>query len=411
MRFNTGNPIGPDGSSDPRDLFDTAATADLLINGPAANVLNRLGVPLKSWRSIMQQVTDYLIDQGYESTYLAYGAGVVVQRQTQLVQRSGELYRVTNASSIPLTLTGTWATDAPKLQAVGDAALRQALAASTGTNLIGRGAGTLEAALDAIEAENQTQRTDIDLNTAGRLEAGNLKRIFGNTLEPAVVDLHFGTLAGVGWAETSEPGGIVPHTVTGSTGNTTILDNVAGLFSGQLLCYLATDGTYYTAVIMFIGTLTVTLDRPLPAPVANGSFLYNFYRDDAHANIYGFNAVADDALLQLTGRLKRVEYEGKDGAIWTPVLGATLTSQTSGSYANPGSTAVGERAIAVTGSAVNGGAASAPVALVGGDYLTTVQMNPGNRTGGFSGSVAISIQENMADDSTFIIATSGTLLA
>ncbi|NOP02821.1 hypothetical protein, partial [Klebsiella pneumoniae] len=93
----------------------------LLLTGPLGEYLDRLGVPLKSWRGIMQQVTDYLIDQGYESIYLTYGAGVVVERQTQLVQRAGELYRVMNASDIPLTLTGTWATDAPKLQAVGDA--------------------------------------------------------------------------------------------------------------------------------------------------------------------------------------------------------------------------------------------------------------------------------------------------
>lgn len=45
---------------------------------------------------------------GYESTYLIYGAGVVVERQTQLVQRDGELYRVLDALDIPLTLTGDW---------------------------------------------------------------------------------------------------------------------------------------------------------------------------------------------------------------------------------------------------------------------------------------------------------------
>lgn len=136
MRFNTGNPIGPDGSSDPRDLYDTAGIADLLVNGPLGEYLSRLGVPLKSWRGIMQQVTDYLIAQSYESTYLVYGPGVVVQRQTQLVQRDGELYRVMNAADIPLTLTGTWATDAPKLQAVGDAALRAALLSTDGAGMV-----------------------------------------------------------------------------------------------------------------------------------------------------------------------------------------------------------------------------------------------------------------------------------
>lgn len=137
MRYNTGNPVGTDGSSDPRDLYDNASIIDLLLTGPLGEYLNRLGVPLKSWVGIMQQVTDYLIAQGYESVYLTYGAGVVVERQTQLVQRDGELYRVMNAADIPLTLTGTWATDAPKLQAVGDAALRQALAAPDGSSSVG----------------------------------------------------------------------------------------------------------------------------------------------------------------------------------------------------------------------------------------------------------------------------------
>lgn len=156
MRYNTGNPVEPDGSSDPRDLYDTAAIADLLVNGDAAEVLSRLGVPLKSWRGLMQQVADFLIAQGYESDYLTYGAGIVVQRQTQLVQRAGELYRVLNASDIPLTLTGTWATDSPKLLAVGDAALRQALAVVAGAGMIGfseggtYGAGTVGAALKSL---------------------------------------------------------------------------------------------------------------------------------------------------------------------------------------------------------------------------------------------------------------------
>lgn len=42
-----------------------------------------------------------------------------------------------NAADVPLTLTGTWATDAPKLQAVGDAALRAALATSSGASMVG----------------------------------------------------------------------------------------------------------------------------------------------------------------------------------------------------------------------------------------------------------------------------------
>lgn len=397
MRYNTGNPVEPSGSSDPRDLYDTSAIADLLVNGPLGEYLSRLGVPLKSWRGIMQQVTDHLIAQGYESVFLAYAAGVVVQRQTQLVQKDGELYRVKFSADIPLTLTGVWATDAAKLQAVGDVVLRQQLASSTGATKVGRGAGTVESALAAIESVNSTQNNQIQDNAAAIAAAGNVNRNFSNSLEPAVVDLHFGTLQGVGWTA-SEPGNIVAHTVTGSTTNTISLNNVTGIYSGQLVVYQATNGDYYPIVVKLIGTLTLTMALPLPAPVANGAQLYNFYRDDAHANTYGFYGVVDDSLRQLTSkRLQRVEYQAKDTAIWTPILGATLTTQTATSYVNPGAAAIGERGLLVASSTVDAGCISSPVALAGGDYVTNVVVNPGTRDGGFTGILDIGIEETTAE--------------
>lgn len=69
----------------------------------------------------------FMAGTGYESVYLSYGAGVILERQTQLVQRLGELYRAANIADLPLTLNGTWTIDAPKLIAVGDASLRQSL--------------------------------------------------------------------------------------------------------------------------------------------------------------------------------------------------------------------------------------------------------------------------------------------
>lgn len=138
MRYNTGNPVGTDGSSSPFDLHDNSGNIDVWANDRSRLTWpDRLGVDRKTFFGMEQQVTDFLINMSYESVYLVYGAGVVVERQTQLVQRDGELYRVMNAADIPLTLTGTWATDAPKLQAVGDAALRQALASQIGAGMIG----------------------------------------------------------------------------------------------------------------------------------------------------------------------------------------------------------------------------------------------------------------------------------
>lgn len=151
MRYNTGNPVGPDGSSSPFDLNDNSGILDVwMTDKEKLSAPDRLGVDRKTWAGIEKQVTDYLVASGYESNYLLYAAGVVVQRQTQLVQRGVDLYRVMNASDIPLTLTGTWATDAPKLQAVGDATLRQALAGENGTDNIGLRGGTVTTAFGKV---------------------------------------------------------------------------------------------------------------------------------------------------------------------------------------------------------------------------------------------------------------------
>jgi hypothetical protein len=156
--YFTGNPVG---STDPRDLYDNMENLDLLLLGSNHSYPDRLGVPRRSWQGILQQVTDYLIAQGYESVYLVYGAGVVVERQTQLVQRGGELYRVMNAADVPLTLSGDWATDAPKLQAVGDAALRQLLASPDGAERVGYKGATVGGALDGLSAYSRSKVLDL----------------------------------------------------------------------------------------------------------------------------------------------------------------------------------------------------------------------------------------------------------
>lgn len=174
MANNTGNPVEPNGSDDPRDLIDNAQIADKLVNSSDLTWPGRLGKVLKTWAGLMQQVTDYLIAQGYESVYLVYGAGVIVQRQTQLVQRDGELYRVMNASDVPLTLTGTWATDSPKLQAVGDVALRQVLASTAGAGLLGFNPASTYPA-NTVGADLKFLRTE-DLRVEGLVDRINVER-------------------------------------------------------------------------------------------------------------------------------------------------------------------------------------------------------------------------------------------
>ncbi|NNA48625.1 SGNH/GDSL hydrolase family protein [Pseudomonas lactis] len=150
MRYNTGNPVEPDGSSDPRDLYDNTKTIDKLVNGPELTWLGRLGKTLKTWAGMEKEFSDLIARSGYESIYVQYEAAAVVDRPTQLVQREGDLYRVTDQASLPLTLTGVWATDAPRLTAVGDASLRAALAEPDGASLVESVFGSLDSAIQTI---------------------------------------------------------------------------------------------------------------------------------------------------------------------------------------------------------------------------------------------------------------------
>lgn len=139
MTFNTGNPVG---SNDARDLSDNARNFDLLSVGAEHSYPDRLGVLRKSWAGLEQQVADFLASQGWEPVFVQYAAGALVERPTQLVEREGELYRVSLQTNIPLTLSGEWENDSQKLVAAGNAALRSQLAdinsALLGSAMIGR---------------------------------------------------------------------------------------------------------------------------------------------------------------------------------------------------------------------------------------------------------------------------------
>lgn len=59
--YNTGNPVGENGSSDPRDLIDNARVFDRLLDAEAGeSVDDRLGVPRKSWATIEADQTALL---------------------------------------------------------------------------------------------------------------------------------------------------------------------------------------------------------------------------------------------------------------------------------------------------------------------------------------------------------------
>ncbi|MDT4820782.1 GDSL-like Lipase/Acylhydrolase family protein [compost metagenome] len=151
--YNTGNAVG---STDARDLYDNAQNFDKLSVGTEMSYQDRLGVERKSWAGLEQQVADFLASQGWESVFVQYAANAVVQRPTQLIEREGELYRVKLQADLPLTLTGTWATDAPKLVALGNKALRTELANGgtflVDTDVVGDENGSVSAQLVDLSA-------------------------------------------------------------------------------------------------------------------------------------------------------------------------------------------------------------------------------------------------------------------
>ncbi|WP_110970882.1 hypothetical protein [Pseudomonas huaxiensis] len=141
MRYNTGNPVGPDGSSDPRDLFDNAGNIDIAANSRTQiSYPDRLGVQRKTLWGMEQQVNDFLANSGYEPTPLNYvdGAALVVNRPTQLIQREDSIYSVKLPAAFPVTLTGTWSIDQDRMVAQVDRSLRQDLADPfKGVSLVG----------------------------------------------------------------------------------------------------------------------------------------------------------------------------------------------------------------------------------------------------------------------------------
>jgi hypothetical protein len=407
MRYNTGNPVEPNGSSDPRDLYDNAGIIDLYATSDDLSVPDRTGKERLTYAGLEDQVAQFLLRSGYESVFVIYAAAAVVQRPTQLVQRGEELYRAINQADLPLTLTGTWATDAPKLVAVGDAYLRQGLALPNGSTMVGHGPGTVKKALD-------------DLVAAVDETNGQLLQVYSTDLDPATIPMHFGVLRGRGWTagdppwNAGDPQNVKITTATGAVGTASTDIPVASstnFAGGMLICYLATDGEYYSAKLhQVLAGPIFRLGETLPAPIANGAPIYNFYRDDAHPNTYGGATIVDDALRRLEEfRIKELELRVRDGAFWESLSGAAVTQLSSVSYENPGSLAVGERGVDVSSSTPGAGVKSRWMSLTGGDYVAEVPLNVGIRTGGFSGFVEVYVDEFTTDGAQQTIASSGPL--
>lgn len=129
MANNTGNPVEPNGSDDPRDLIDNAAIVDKLINGSALTWPGRLGKILKTWAGIVkdfydsqvlrenifeqsqsskQEIFDNFIGSSGYDDIGEYQAGLFITAKNQVFEREGQLYRASYGLTLPFTATGDW---------------------------------------------------------------------------------------------------------------------------------------------------------------------------------------------------------------------------------------------------------------------------------------------------------------
>ncbi|MGN7740229.1 GDSL-type esterase/lipase family protein [Pseudomonas sp. 22526] len=215
-------------------------------------------------------------------------------------------------------------------------------------------------------------------------------------LNPAFVDLHFGTLAGVGWY-TNEPGGVVEAAAKteGKVGDFAInLTPTSGFSRGQLACYQGDDKAFYPVVIKDVKSNQVVIDRPLPRAILAGAKFYNFYRDDAHGNQFGFACVVDDALRQLTDRpmLRRAaQYKSASG--WEVINGARSVPAPASGYGDVGGQPEDGVGIAVHAGNAGAGVASKPFVSLYENMVTNIVINPGKQAGKQAATLDIVVTE------------------
>lgn len=165
MTFNTGKPVG---STDARDLYDNAQNFDKFSIGQDLEYPDRLGVPRKSLAGIRAEVTEALSRLGYQ-VIGDYAIGLVVQDYRQVFRKDNEFYRAKAELTLPYSLNGDWAVDAPKFVSVGDAVLRQELASPSGASLI----GGLLVPLASVQALRELITTTKYAETLGYYAAGD----------------------------------------------------------------------------------------------------------------------------------------------------------------------------------------------------------------------------------------------
>lgn len=132
--YNTGNPVP---STAVKDLYDNSQTEDEVVNSDAPTTVTRTGKVIKTFAGFQQDFDAFLLASGYEflGDYDDPGE-LTFTRANQMMSKDGEFWRPSASLSLPYTTVNNWAIDQPKFVAMGDAVLRQDLAAPGGSALI-----------------------------------------------------------------------------------------------------------------------------------------------------------------------------------------------------------------------------------------------------------------------------------
>lgn len=145
--FNTGNPIGSKGSSDPRDLYDNSENLDVFVNDKTKDTYpDRLGAPRKTWRGMESEFNEAQADRErqYQQVILEYGnvplgdyeAGIEVTGYNQTIRDCAGgtcvFYRAAVGTELPYTTTGIGMPEGGAFVDAGDAVLRGELLSDSG---------------------------------------------------------------------------------------------------------------------------------------------------------------------------------------------------------------------------------------------------------------------------------------
>jgi lysophospholipase L1-like esterase len=269
--------------------------------------------------------------------------------------------------------------------------LAAALAAATGSSLVGHQGGTVAQAFASAAQDVASVRGNVN----------------GRDTTAVVVEMHFGTCGGAGWLQ-SEQGGIVQTATTAAAaaGAVKLYVQVASYQQQQLICYLANDGQYYTNIVYAVDPSGnwIQLQKPLQVGVDAGAMVSNFYANDAHPNANGYKAVADDALRQIARR-EALAYKAKGYEEWSAVGAATLTGNAATNYAAPtGGVIVEERSLQVAATAAGQGALSNLVEMQAGPCRSSIVVSPGAIDANTQGGVTLSIEEVTLDGTVYTVA-------